>query len=124
MVTSEELIKRIFETGKQVIVSSHVNPQNTIYYKKSNIKWLYCVPKYPCQLADLDFKNIQYFNGYSNHCPEIIAPLTAVILGSSIIEVHVTIDKTMNFIDNSVSIDFNELKLLLKLIRQVEKIKK
>ena len=62
------------------------------------------------------------FNGYSNHCPNILAPVVAVILGAKIIEVHVTSDKKKNFIDNPVSFDFIELKEMVSQIRNCEKI--
>ncbi len=92
-------------------------------YGKSNIKWLYCVPKYPANLQDLDFSELGEFDGYSNHVPKIIAPLTAAILGAKIIEVHITPSKQKNFIDNNVSFDFEELKNLVSFLRDSEKIK-
>ena len=121
---SSELIEKIFETKKQVIVSSQNNPNKSKYYNVPNIKWLYCVPKYPCDLEDVNFGEISSFNGYSNHCPEIIVPLTAAILGCEIIEVHVTMNKNEDFFDNSVSFDFEQVKFLVEKIRQFKKIKK
>jgi len=118
------LIDKIFETGKEVIASSNVSPKNCRFYDLPHIKWLYCVPKYPCDLSSLDFTFMKDFNGYSNHAPEIIAPITAAILGAEIIEIHVTLDKTKDFVDNNVSFDFSELEKLVKEIRLTEKIKK
>ena len=63
------------------------------------------------------------FDGYSNHCPHFLAPRTAVILGSKIIEVHITSDKSKNFVDNNVSFDYVELENVVKLIRLVETMK-
>ncbi len=119
-----DLIERIFDTGKDVIISSKQSPHNCKLYKHPKIKWLYCVPKYPCDLTDLDFGELDKFNGYSNHCPQIIAPLTAAILGAEIIEMHITSDKSKNFVDNSVSFDYQELAEIVKLIRLSEKIKR
>lgn len=119
-----EILDRILHTNKEIIISSEKSPIGCKYYKNDKIKWLYVVPKYPCELTDLDFKNIKDFDGYSNHCPNIIAPLSASILGSKIIEVHVTLDKSKNFFDNNVSFDYDELSELIKLIRLSEKIKK
>ena len=119
---TSNLLEKVLDTGKDVIISSQNIPPNNNF--RSKIKWLYCVPKYPCELSELNFENLDKFDGYSNHCPHIIAPLTASILGTRIIEVHVTIDKNRNFIDNNVSFDFEELKNLTKLIRLEEKIKK
>ena len=94
-----------------------------LIYENKNIKWLYCVPKYPCSLTEINFKNFVNFDGYSNHCPNIMAPLTSIILGGKIIEVHVTLDKSKDHIDNPVSFDLKELSDFVKFVRKTEKIK-
>jgi N,N'-diacetyllegionaminate synthase len=114
------LLERVLGTGKEVIISSQTSPRGTAYYEHPHIKWLYCVPKYPCKLEDLDFRNLKDFDGFSNHCPKIIAPLSAAILGSKIIEVHVTSNKSGNFVDNNISLDFDEVTELVKQIRLFE----
>ena len=43
------------------------------------------------------------------------------MLGSEILEVHVTLDKSKQFVDNNVSFDFKELKTLVSFIRLSEK---
>ena len=118
---SSELFDKIYKTNKEIIISSESSPKDCKYYSDPRVKWLYCVPKYPCSLADLDFSHIKDFNGYSNHCPFIIAPLASAINGAKIIEVHITSDKTKPFIDNNVSFDYLELKNLIDLIHQSEK---
>jgi len=122
--TTSPLIDQILKTGKEVIVSTNENPSKTKFYRNQKIKWLYCVPKYPCSLEEIDFKEIKDYDGYSNHCNHIIAPLTAAILGANILEIHVTADKNKDFIDNPVSFDLNEIKELIRLIKLSEKIKK
>ena len=117
-----KLFDRVLKTNKEVIISSQKSPKNTKYFGHPKMKWLYVVPKYPCQLTDLDFRKINEFDGYSNHSPEIIAPLTAAILGSKIIEVHITSDKSKDFVDNSVSFNYKELTELMKFITLSEKI--
>jgi sialic acid synthase SpsE len=119
-----ELVSKVLKTGKQVIISSQASPKSTKYFDHPQISWLYCVPKYPCSFEDLDFSNIKDFDGYSNHCPHFLAPLTAVSLGADIIEVHVTSDKSRDFIDNNVSFDYNELAELVQLVRYSERIRK
>jgi len=120
---SSELFERIYSTDKEIIISCEYSPKDCKFYSDPRIKWLYCVPKYPCNLNELDFSKIRDFDGYSNHCPQIIAPLAAAINGRKIIEVHITSDKSGQFIDNNVSFDFMELKFLVSLIHQFEKIK-
>ena len=118
------LTEKIFETNKDVIISSQSPPHNCKSYQNPKIKWIYCVPKYPCNTEDLDFTELDKFNGYSNHVPQIIAPLTASILGADIIEIHITSDKSKNFVDNNVSFDYSELIEMVKLIRTSEEIKR
>lgn len=118
-----ELLKQVIKTGKDIIISCEKEPNQTELYQNEKIKWLYCVPKYPCSLEDLDFSRIKNFDGYSNHCPDIIAPLTSAILGAKIIEVHITLDKSRDFIDNPVSFEPTELIELVKKIRKSEKIR-
>ena len=104
-----------------VLISSEKSPESCKYYHNPNIKWLYCIPKYPCSLSEINFQKISKFHGFSNHCPEITAPLTAINSGIDIIEVHVTEDKTKEYFDNNVSFDFSELKILITEIRKINK---
>ena len=117
------LFEKAIATKKEIIISSNKSPKNCDF-NDSQIKWLYCVPKYPTNFEDLDFSNMSDFDGYSNHTPHFLAPLTAAILGSEIIEVHITSDKTKDFVDNNVSFDYKELKELVQLIHITEKIKR
>ncbi len=121
---TSDLIEKILGTGKEVIISSQQSLDNSKIQNNSKIKCLYCVPKYPCNLGELDFTELGKFDGFSNHCPELIAPLSAAILGAGIIEMHITSSKTKNFIDNNVSFDYNELSNIVRLIRLSEKIKR
>ncbi|MCA9813413.1 MAG: N-acetylneuraminate synthase family protein [Nitrosarchaeum sp.] len=126
MVKNEpsELFEKVLGTKKEIMISSEVSPKDSKFYGRPDIKWLYCVPKYPCDLSEVNFANIKEFDGYSNHVPKIIAPLTSVLLGAKIVEVHVTMDKKGEFIDNEVSFDFDELSLLVSMIRESENIKR
>lgn len=119
-----ELVNRILKTNKKIIVSSKETPKNSKFWKHPLIKWLYCVPKYPCDLSDLNFSNFNDFQGYSNHCSNILAPLYSVIQGGDIVEIHVTNDKSKDYVDNPVSFDFKELQELVQQIRDSEKISK
>jgi sialic acid synthase SpsE len=119
-----KLVEKVLGTGKEVIISSQHSLENSKFYKHAQIKWLYCMPKYPCSLEELDFSELNKFDGFSNHCPQIIAPLSAVILGTKIIEVHITSSKIKDFVDNNVSFDYNELVTMMEQIRLAEKIKR
>ena len=117
-----KLFEKLLKTKKEIIISSQKSPRDCIFNKHKQIKWLYVVPKYPCEITDVDFTGLKDFDGYSNHCPNILVPLAAAILGSKIIEVHITQDKNSDLVDNPVSFDPEELTELLKLIRDSEKL--
>lgn len=119
-----DLIEKVLETEKEIIISSQHPLENSKWHNHPKIKWLYCVPKYPCSLEELDFSELGKFDGFSNHCPQLIAPLSAAILGSKIIEIHITSSKSKDFVDNNVSFDYKELEEIVRLIRLSEKIKR
>jgi sialic acid synthase SpsE len=119
-----KILEKILETKKEVMISCDTTPKNLTFYNDLNIKWLYCIPKYPCELNDLDFTGIDDYNGFSNHCTHFLAPLSAVILGAKIIEIHITSDKSKDFFDNNVSFDYTELSKLMELIQLSEKMNK
>jgi len=118
------LVEKILSTGKEVLISCEHSPKSLHLYDHPNIKWLYCVSKYPCTLEELDFTYLNDFDGFSNHHPHFIAPLSASIMGAEIIEIHITSDKSKNFFDNNVSFDYSELLELVNLIRLSEKLRK
>jgi len=119
---TNEIISKVLKSDKEVIVSSQKNPKELELYENSNVKWLYVVPKYPCKIEELDFSNLKDFSGYSNHCTHFLAPLTAVILGAKMIEIHTTSNKEKNFVDNNVSFDSAELSQVINLIKIAERI--
>ena len=52
-----DLFENLLETGKQIMISTEKSPTNCKFFKHPQVQWLYCVPKYPCNINDLDFKN-------------------------------------------------------------------
>lgn len=86
----------------------------TTTYRELDTSFLYCVSKYPTMLEDLkdmpiDFE-LSLYHGFSDHTPGMAAALVALSRGASIIEKHVTIDKTLPGPDQEGSIDFFELE--------------
>jgi len=119
-----KLLDAILKTDKNIIISSEISPKKSNLYNNNQVSWLYCVPKYPCKVEEIDFSYLNDFDGYSNHCQDILVPSIAASLGSKMIEIHVTNDKSKNFIDNPVSFDFKEVEEITTSIRKIEKIKK
>jgi sialic acid synthase SpsE len=59
--------------------------------------------------------------GYSDHTLGIEVPIAAVALGATLIEKHITLDRTMEGPDHQASLEPHEWKAMVTAIRQVEK---
>jgi sialic acid synthase SpsE len=58
--------------------------------------------------------------GYSDHTTGIFVPPLAVAMGALVIEKHITLDRTMAGPDHSASIEPDELKTMMRKIRDAE----
>jgi N,N'-diacetyllegionaminate synthase len=58
--------------------------------------------------------------GYSDHTLGIEVPVAAVALGATVIEKHFTLDKNMEGPDHKASLEPDELKKMVKAIRNIE----
>ena len=114
-----DLFQTTYKKNKDVIISSRIVPSNCSVYDDPHIKWLYCIPNYPCSFDEIDFSLLKYFDGFSNHCNLIEAPIRAIQEGVEILEIHVTSDKTKDFIDNNVSFDYDEIKEIMKAVKVI-----
>ncbi len=114
-----DLFQTIYKKHKNIFISSETIPLDCSLHNDPQIKWLYCVPKYPCSLDEIDFSLLKYFDGFSNHCSLIEAPIHALREGIEILEIHITSDKTKDFIDNNVSFDYGEIKEIMKVAKVI-----
>lgn len=89
---------------------------------------LHCVTQYPVQPQDVNLAVItrfkkefpEYSIGFSDHTIGIMASVIAVALGAEVIEKHFTLDKTLPGTDHVLSMDSQELREMIRQIRQVE----
>ncbi len=94
---------------------------------KSNITVLHANTQYPTQMEDVNLSAMVTMGlafdvnfGYSDHTLGIEIPTAAVALGASVIEKHFTLDKTMEGPDHKASLEPDELKAMVKAIRNIE----
>ena len=97
-------------------------------YGTPEISLLHCTTEYPTPYEDVNLMAMltmkNKFNmpiGYSDHTMGIEIPVAAVAMGATIVEKHFTLDRTMEGPDHQASLEPNELKNLVKMIRHVEK---
>lgn len=94
---------------------------------KDKITILHATTDYPTQMPDVNLRAMQTIAqafkikvGYSDHTPGIEVPTAAVALGASIIEKHFTLDKNLPGPDHKASLEPQELKAMVRAIRNVE----
>ena len=131
------LLREIAKTKKKILLSTGMSTINEIEKsisellknktKKKNITLLHCHSAYPTSYKDVNLKTILFLRkkfkvdiGFSDHSLDIEASLGAVALGATVIEKHFTLSKKMKGPDHSASLDFKELSLLVKKIRNLE----
>lgn len=115
-VRDRALIEAVAETGKPVIVSLGMwdGPSFPKLDVPGGVGYLYCVSKYPTELADLRFAEVDFdrYVGFSDHTIGVDAAMIALSRGARIIEKHFTLDKHMYGPDHSGSMTPSELAVL------------
>lgn len=95
---------------------------------REKISILHCNTEYPTPFEEVNLKAMLHIRdtfgvrvGYSDHTLGIEVPVAAVALGAEIIEKHFTLDNKMTGPDHSASLEPDELKSMVKAIRNIEK---
>ena len=121
--------KIILSTGmaKMQEISNAINILTKAGTNKNKITLLHCNSDYPSKFKDLNLKSIPYMRdkfgvniGFSDHSLGIEASITAVVLGATVIEKHITTNKKLPGPDHEASINKDEFAQLVQSIRNVE----
>ncbi len=136
-ITNLPYLRRAAQLFKKVILSTgmctmeDINAAINVFTQegilKDDITILHCNTEYPTPMNDVNLKAMisiqQEFGtkiGYSDHTLGIEVPIAAVALGASVIEKHFTLDNTMEGPDHAASLEPNQLKEMVKAIRNIE----
>lgn len=134
MITNEELMRGCANTGMKVIFSSGMS---TLGETDQAVDWirdegaefalLHCNSTYPAPLEDLNLSCIQTLRerydcevGYSGHEFRLGTTVASVYLGATILERHITLDRTMWGSDHLASVEPQGLIKLVKGVRELE----
>lgn len=137
-ITNLPYLRKIGALNKKILLSSGMSTIKEIKAalniltssgtKKSNITILQCNTEYPTPFEDANLKAIQtlrevfkVYVGYSDHTLGIEIPIAAAALGASVIEKHFTLNKDMDGPDHKASLEPDELKMMIRAIRNTEK---
>ena len=135
MITNTELLEASCKTDKKVIISTGMssiqevnNAQRILSLFAKDYAILHCNSTYPAPIEELNLCCVKTLKdrykcevGYSGHEFRLGTSVAAVYLGASIIERHVTLDRTMWGSDHMSSVEPQGLFKLVSGIRELEK---
>lgn len=135
-LTNLPLMKRVAETGKPVIISSGGATLGEVLrtYEflmdagANGVAVLKCTSLYPCPDEDAHLRGLATLRaaipgpiGFSDHTQGAVAAAGAIALGATIIEKHITLNKSDPGHDHYFSADFDDLSALVRSVRAMEK---
>jgi N-acetylneuraminate synthase len=140
MLTNKPLLEACASSGKKVILSTGMSTKDEIseavsllderitVKSRSSYAILHCNSTYPAPLEELNLSCIKTLKdtygcevGYSGHEFRLGTSVAAVYLGATIIERHITLDRSMWGSDHLSSVEPQGLFKLVSGIRELEK---
>lgn len=128
------LLRRIKETNVPIIVSTGMCSKDELDKALDalayNVKYLLaCVSTYPAKPENMNMKKIETLRneypgcniGFSNHSPGILFVAMAAVMGASMIEFHVTLDRSMYGSDQASSIELPGVMKIKDYVSDIEK---
>lgn len=126
-----EFLTHVNSKGKPIILSTGMSDLSDIRHSLTvvdvPVTLLHCVSLYPTPPEKADLQRMLAMKrgfscpiGYSDHTEGIDIALAAVALGATVIEKHLTLDKSMVGPDHKASITPDELKALVNGVRNIE----
>ena len=141
MLTNDALLYEFVATGKQVIFSTGMSTKEEIdhavkvlreaktkYNNPHKIGLLHCNSTYPAPIDELNLSGIKtlinmypdFEIGYSGHEMLLGTTVASILLGASILERHITLDRTMEGSDHACSVTPHGLFKLVSGVRELE----
>jgi len=136
-LTDYELVSYVASKNKPIIISTGIAKKEEIQEVvrlckeagNENIILLKCTSSYPAPLEEANLLSIPDMKktfdvtvGFSDHTLGFIAPITAVSLGAKVLEKHFILNKDVESVDASFSLDAKELKEMVEAVRACEKL--
>jgi pseudaminic acid synthase len=128
-VTDTPLIRRVAKTGKPLLISTGMASIEEIQRAvdaatsvgNSQIVLLKCTSSYPAPAADLNLLTIPAMRerfgclvGLSDHTGDNVSSIVSVALGATVIEKHMTLDRSEGGVDSAFSLEPDEFAALVR----------
>ena len=133
-LTDLDLLSAMRRSGRPLMVSTGMSTEDEIgravrTVGKERLLVAHATSTYPCPLNELNLRMIQSLKrsypecpiGYSGHEDGLEPTLTAVALGATFIERHITLDRALWGTDQSASVQLSSLGQLVQRVRDVER---
>ena len=135
-ITNLPYLREVARQKKKVILSTGMSNMQEVkdavgilrQNGAEDITVLHCNTQYPTPMEDVNLRamismreELKLPVGYSDHTQGIEIPIAAVAMGATVIEKHFTLDKTMEGPDHKASLEPEELREMVKTIRNIEK---
>jgi N-acetylneuraminate synthase len=131
-----DFLKMVASEKKHTFISTGLhnleeiqNAYNIFFDASCPITLLHCNGQYPAPVEETNLKCIETLRdrfkcdvGFSNHYVGVVAPVIAVALGATVVEAHITLDRSMYGSDQAASLEPAEFQKVVDYIRVVEKI--
>lgn len=130
-LTDDDLLRFIRDLNAPAILSTGMSTLAQIDHAmglldNKNVILLHCTSTYPSSLDELNLSLIPVLKerygvpvGFSSHAVGPVPALMAAVLGACMVEVHLTLDRTMWGTDQAASLEPAALSWLVKHIRSI-----
>jgi N-acetylneuraminate synthase len=136
-ITNLPLLRRMGATGKPLFVSTGMSTLDEVAAaidvleragaSRDSITVLQCNTAYPTPVADANLRAMRTLAdafgtqvGYSDHTAGIEVAIAAVALGATVIEKHLTLDRTLPGPDHAASLEPDQMRAMIAAIRNIE----
>ena len=133
-LTSHALLDAVVATGKPIMLSCGMSTESEVDEAVCIIKYgnapslLHCNSSYPCADEELNLSLIPKMQdkyglpvGYSNHSRSPFPAIEAMAMGATVVEAHLTRDRSLPGSDHSASLEPAGMALVVREARRLEK---
>jgi len=137
-ITNLPYLRKIGALGQRVVLSTGMSEMQEIEAaldvlvsmgtSRDDIVLLHCNTQYPTPMEDVNLsamttmaRVLQVPVGYSDHTVGIEVPTAAAALGAVLLEKHFTLDRSLPGPDHKVSLEPDELAVMVRAVRNIEK---
>ena len=137
-ITNLPYLRQIGAQGQPVILStgmanlgeieSALHALESVGTPRHQITVLHCTTEYPAPPQEVNLRAMNTIAvsfgvavGYSDHTDGIAVPIAAVAMGASLIEKHLTLDRSLPGPDHKASLEPDQFRAMVKGIRIIEK---